>query len=316
MQIIQDYQFIEPSFRGAVAAIGNFDGVHLGHQALIDVARKIAKNSSCPLGILTFEPHPREYFAPDAPPFRLMSAEAKASQLAQIDVKILYQLAFNTVLSQLSAEEFAHDVIFKGLGLSHIIVGTDFCFGKNRSGKVADLITFGQKMGFEVTIVDLLSNDNKIVSSTAIRQALSDGRPKEAERMLGHWYRIENEVIHGEQRGRELGYPTANLSIDGLHQPKFGVYATVVDIMDGSSKGRYYGATSIGDRPTFGGTKANLEVYIFDFSADIYGSIISVALVDYQRPELKFNTLDDLIVQMKLDCIQARKTLNTVCSLT
>ncbi|GHA51903.1 riboflavin biosynthesis protein [Amylibacter ulvae] len=312
MRIIQDYTFVEPENKGAAVTIGNFDGVHLGHQAVVDIARDIAQKDGCPLGVLTFEPHPREFFAPDAPPFRLMSAEAKASQLSKIGVDILYQLAFNTVLSALTAEEFARDVIKDGLGLSHVVVGADFCFGKDRSGNAKDLVTFGEKYGFGVTIAELLSDQDEVFSSTAIREALTDGRPEDAAKMLGHWHRIESEVIHGEQRGRELGFPTANLSIDGLHPPKYGVYATVVDILDGPSKGRYYGAASIGERPTFGVYKANLEVFIFDFSADIYGSSLSVALVDYQRPELKFDDLDALIKQMDEDCAQARDTLHTM----
>jgi riboflavin kinase/FMN adenylyltransferase len=312
MRTIRDYQFIDPADRGAAVAIGNFDGVHLGHQAVIDVVRKIADDSGSPLGILTFEPHPREYFSPDAPAFKLMSAEAKANRLEKLGVNHLYQLNFNAALSALDAREFARDVIHEALGLTHVVVGADFCFGKNRQGTAQDLVNFGKEYGFEVTIAELVKEGDQVFSSTAIRNALSDGRPEDAASMLGHWHRIEGPVIQGDQRGRELGYPTANLSIDGLHPPKYGVYAVTVDILDGPSKGRYFGAASIGERPTFGVYKPNLEVFLFDFHADIYGANISVALVDYQRPELKFDALEPLIVQMDEDCQIAREKLNAM----
>ncbi|GLQ36063.1 riboflavin biosynthesis protein [Amylibacter marinus] len=310
MRIIRDYQFIAPEDRGAAVAIGNFDGVHLGHQAVFDLVRKVAGDA--PLGILTFEPHPREYFAPDAPAFRLMSANAKAHRLEKLGIQHLYQLNFNAALSALTAEEFARDVIADALGLCHVVVGSDFKFGKNREGSAEDLIRFGAKYGFQVTTSDLLCENGEVFSSTAIRRALSEGRPEDAARMLGHWHRIEGRVIHGDQRGRELGFPTANLSIDGLHPPKYGVYAVTVDILDGPSKGRYFGAASIGERPTFGVYKPNLEVFLFDFSADIYGASISVALVDYQRPELKFDDLGALVETMNADCEQARETLDNM----
>ena len=298
---------MDPADRGAVVAIGNFDGVHLGHQAVIDLTRNIKGDK--PLGILTFEPHPREYFAPDAAPFRLMSAETKANRLEKLGVEKLFQLNFNATLSALTAEEFARDVLHEALGFSHVVVGADFCFGKGREGDVALLEKIGAECGYDVTVADLLRDDKKVFSSTAIRDALSDGDPQEAARMLGHLHRIEGEVIHGDQRGRTLGYPTANISIDGLHPPKYGVYAVTVDVLDGPNADRYFGAASIGERPTFGVYKPNLEVFLFDFSADIYGANISVALVDYQRPELKFDDLDTLIKQMDDDCTAARKTL-------
>ncbi|MDB9716569.1 bifunctional riboflavin kinase/FAD synthetase [Amylibacter sp.] len=314
MRTIRDYQFIADEDRGAVAAIGNFDGVHLGHQATLNLVQEIAKESRSHVGTLTFEPHPREYFAPTSTAFRLMSADAKANRLEKLGVERLYQLNFNAALSALSAREFARDVIHNALGLTHVIVGADFCFGKDRAGTASDLIQFGEEFGFKVTIAELLKDNDQVFSSTAIRNALSDGKPEDAARMLGHLHRIEGPVIQGDQRGRELGYPTANLSIDGLHPPKYGVYAVTVDILDGQSQGRYFGAASIGERPTFGVYKPNLEVFLFDFHADIYGANISVALVNYQRPELKFDTLDALIVQMNKDCMVAKETLNNLYS--
>ncbi len=307
MRIIRDYQFVELPDRGASAAIGNFDGVHLGHQSVIDLARSVAPDA--PLGVLTFEPHPREYFVPDAPPFRLMSREARTSRLAKLGVERLYELNFNAALAGLAPREFAHNVVSQGLGLAHVIVGADFCFGKGRAGTADDLAGFGRELGFGVTVAPLLQGNGDTVSSTAIRGALSDGRPRDAAGMLGHWHRIEGQVVGGEQRGRNLGFPTANMSIDGLHPPAFGVYAVLVDVLDGPHRGSYHGAASMGVRPMFGENRANLETFIFDFSGDLYDTTLSVGLVDYLRPEEKFDNLEDLITQMNADCARARAIL-------
>jgi riboflavin kinase/FMN adenylyltransferase len=305
MYIIRDYQYATIPDTGTVVAIGNFDGVHLGHQAVLDTVRKHAERLNCPMGVMTFEPHPREYFAPDSPDFRLMSAEAKAHRLEKLGVTYLYQLNFNAALSGLSAKEFCRDVIRDGLGIKHVVVGADFCFGKGRLGDTDTLREMGAELGFGVTILPLISDQKGTVSSTAIRTALSEGQPEDAARMLGHWHRIDARVEHGDARGRDLGYPTANLSLSGLHLPKFGVYAVLVDVLEGPYKGEYKGAASIGDRPTFGMNVPNLEVFIFDFSGDIYDTEISVALIEFQRPELKFDNLDALIQQIKADCVES-----------
>ncbi len=307
MKILRDYQFVEPQDRGASAAIGNFDGVHLGHQSVINLAREVAPEA--PLGVLTFDPHPRAYFAPEAAPFRLMSREARASRLEKLGVRMLFELNFNAALAALTPREFAQRVIKDGFGLSHIIVGADFCFGKGRSGTADDLVQFGKELGFGVTIAPLMTHADTTVSSTAIRQALSEGKPRGAAAMLGHWHRIEGPVIGGEQRGRELGYPTANMSIDGLHPPAFGVYAVLVDVLDGPHKGNYHGVASLGVRPMFGENQANLETFVFDFSGDLYDTPLSVALVEHLRPEKKFDGLDALITQMDADSAQAREIL-------
>ena len=312
MRIIRDTLFINPEDRGAAAAIGNFDGVHLGHQAVIDIARAQAKMQNVPLGVMTFEPHPRSYFSNDPKPFRLMNAEAKASRMEKLGVDKLYEVPFNEALAELTPETFAKEIISERLGLIHVIVGQDFCFGKDRAGAAADLVTFGNQFGFGVTIAPMVEIAENEVSSTAIRHALANGRPRDAAAMLGHWHRIEGEIIGGEQRGRELGYPTANMSIAGLHPPKFGVYAVKVDVLDGPHKGTYNGAASIGTRPMFGENLPNCETFLFDFSGDLYGSTLSVALVDYLRPELKFDGLDALIAQMDADCDQAREILSNV----
>jgi riboflavin kinase / FMN adenylyltransferase len=310
MRIIRDHQFANPEDRGASVAIGNFDGVHLGHQAVLDLTQQAAPDA--PLGVLTFEPHPRTFFAPQAPAFRLMSPAARASRLEKLSVDLLFELNFNSHLAGLSPEAFASNVITSGLGITHVVVGEDFCFGKGRSGNADDLKRFGSQMGFGVTIAPLLEKSQAIVSSTAIRTALSEARPRDAAAMLGHWHRIEGQVIGGEQRGRELGFPTANMSIDGLHLPAFGVYAVLVDVLDGPHKGSYHGASSIGVRPMFGENTPNLETFIFDFSGDLYGAPLSVALVDYLRPETKFDGVNALIAQMDDDCVHARNILSAL----
>ena len=285
--------------------MGNFDGVHLGHRSVIDLAR-----GKAPLGIITFEPHPRQVFQPDAPPFRLMNAEARANRLAKLGVDHLFQLQFNKALAALTPEDFARQVLAEGLGISHIVVGADFCFGKGRAGKADDLKALGTRLGFATTIAPLLAIKGREVSSTAIRTALTEGRPRDAAAMLGHLHRIEGEVIHGEKRGRVLGYPTANMALTGLHLPRFGVYAVKVDVLTGPQAGAYMGAASLGVRPMFDGQVPNLETFLLEFKGDLYGHHLSVALVDFLRPEIKFDGLPALITQMEADCARAREILS------
>lgn len=305
MRTLRDYQYALPEDRGASAAIGNFDGVHLGHQYVIDRARR----DGLPLGVLTFEPHPREFFAPQAPAFRLMNAEARAHRLEKLGVNVLYELPFNAALAELSPEAFAREVLAEGLGLKRVVVGADFCFGKDRKGTAEMLAEMGREMGFEVDIAPLMQGDLGAISSTNIRKALSEGRPRDAAGMLDHWHRIEGPVVHGEKRGRELGYPTANMDLSGLHLPKLGVYAVLVDVLDGDYAGLYQGVASLGVRPMFDGDVPNLETYLFDFAGDLYGTTLSVGLVDYLRPELKFDGLEALVAQMDEDSRQARDIL-------
>jgi riboflavin kinase/FMN adenylyltransferase len=304
MQIHQDYQWLDPKARGASVAMGNFDGVHRGHQSVIDLAR-----TDAPLGIITFEPHPRQFFAPGSPAFRLMNAEARANRLARLGVQHLFQLPFDATLAGLTPEGFVNTILHEGLGISHVVVGADFCFGKGRAGTAADLATLCQAKGIRITIAPLVADNGTEISSTNIRRALTDGRPRDAKAMLGHWHRIEGEVLHGEKRGRELGYPTANMSVDGLHLPKLGVYAVLVDILTGPQQGSHHGVASLGVRPMFGENRPNLETFLFDFKGDLYGQHLSIALVDYLRPELKFDGLEALITQMDADSARARATL-------
>jgi riboflavin kinase / FMN adenylyltransferase len=303
------YTGLAPEDRGAAVAIGNFDGVHLGHQSVLALARAAAAERGVPFGVVTFEPHPRSHFAPDTEPFRLTDAESRARRLEKLGVEQLYEIPFDAQLAGLSAECFTRDVLAGGLGIRHLVAGADFRFGKGRSGDVATLKALGAELGFGVTVAPLVSDDHGDFSSTAIRQALSEGRPRDAARMLGHWHRIEGRVAHGDKRGRGLGFPTANIGLEGLHLPRFGVYAVTVDVLEGPHAGRYRGAASIGERPTFGRNVPNLEVYLMDFTGDLYGTAISVALVAFQRPELKFDGVEALVVQMHADVEDARRHL-------
>jgi riboflavin kinase / FMN adenylyltransferase len=322
MDIITHWQGIDPRLRGASAAMGNFDGVHRGHQAVIDRARR----PDVPLGIVTFDPHPREFFAPDAPPFRLMNLETRGERVGRVGVggltpdprhnlsprlgvERLYELPFGAPLAGLTPAAFARDVLAEGLALCHVVVGEDFCFGKGRTGTAAMLRDFGAEMGFNVTVVPLIGGETGAISSTAIRAALSEGRVAEAAAMLGHRHRIDGEVLHGAKRGRVLGYPTANLSLAGLHLPRFGVYAVKAEVMDGPHRGCHDGVASIGVRPMFGENAPNLEVHLFDFAGDLYGAHLSVALVDFLRGEERFASIEALVAQMDADSARARTIL-------
>lgn len=298
------WQGLDPATRGTSVAMGNFDGVHRGHQSVIALAR-----GHGPLGVVTFEPHPRQFFAPAAPAFRLMNPEARASRLAKLGVQHLFELPFDATLASLTPEAFARDVLAGGLGIAHVVVGEDFRFGKGRAGSAADLAALGQQHGFAVTVAPLMKEAGEEISSTAIRRALTEGRPRDAAAMLGHWHRIEGMVIHGEKRGRDLGFPTANMSVDGLHLPRLGVYAVKVDVLTGPYTGSFIGAASLGVRPMFGENRPNLETFLFDFSGDLYDQHLSVAFIDYLRPEMKFDGLPGLIAQMQADCARAREIL-------
>ena len=307
MRIVRRLSDVTDADRGASAAIGNFDGVHLGHRAVIDLARDSAPDAA--LAVVTFEPHPRTVFQPDAPPFRLMDAGARAHRLEKLGVDILFELPFGPDLYTLEHDAFCRDVLARGLGLSHVTVGADFCYGKGRTGDVETLRASGAALGFGVTVAELIHGAGGEVSSTAIRAALAEGRPEEAAEMLGHWHRIEGPVLHGEKRGRVLGFPTANMDVSGRHLPRFGVYAVTVDVLDGPHAGRYGGAASLGVRPMFGENAPNLETFLFDFTGDLYGATLSVGLVAFLRPEMAWEGVEKLVAQMGRDCVEAREVL-------
>lgn len=308
MQVITHWTGINPALRGASVALGNFDGVHRGHQAVIDAARR----PDLPLGVVTFEPHPREFFQPGQPGFRLMNAQTRRNRLARLGVERLYELPFDATLAGFTAEEFGAAVLGAGLGVGHVVVGADFCFGKGRLGTAETLVDLGQTLGFGVTVLPLLSEASGAISSTAIRSALGAGDLDAAAAMLGHRHRIDGPVLHGAKRGRELGYPTANMDVSGLHLPRLGVYAVKVQVLDGPFKGCHDGVASLGVRPMFGVNHPNFEVHIFNFAGDLYGAHLSVALVAFLRDEARFDGLDALITQMDADSARARAVLANV----
>lgn len=309
MKRIRRLEDVTDADRGATAAIGNFDGVHLGHRSVLERAR--AAGAGAPLGVLTFEPHPREVFRPDDPPFRLMNAEARAHRLEKLGVDLLFELPFDDALRGMTAETFAREVLQEGLGLCHVTVGEDFRYGRHRAGTPETLAAAGAASGFGVTIADVASAQpgGPRISSSAIREALREGRPGDAAEMLGHWHRMEGPVLHGDKRGRDLGYPTANIDVAGLMLPRFGVYAVLADVLDGPHAGSYSGAASLGVRPMFGTNRPNLETFLFDFSGDLYGATLSVGLVAHLRPEMTFDSVDALVAQMDADCARAKNVL-------
>jgi riboflavin kinase/FMN adenylyltransferase len=305
MRIFRDTRNLPTQARGAVVALGNFDGVHRGHQALIATARGIADARGAPLAVMVFEPYPREFFRADAEPFRLTSLRTKAGLLGERGVDLLIVVHFDAKLAAMLAQDFVMDVLLKDLAAAHVVVGEDFRFGKARGGDAALLSYMGEMEGFSVTIVAPLADgpDAKI-SSSRIRAALQEGRPEEAARLLGHPWSIEGHVATGDRRGRTLGFPTANLTLQNLLHPAFGVYA--VRARRGADETVYDGMANFGRRPTFAVATPLFETHLFDFAGDLYGQLLHVELIAYLRPERKFESLDALQAQLVADSHAAR----------
>jgi len=311
MRIFRHHNDVPDIARGAVVAIGNFDGVHRGHQAVIGTARDLANEMGVPLAVMVFEPHPRQFFAPDAPFFRLSSFRAKVALLADQGVDIVYALPFDAHMAALTAPEFVSEVLIEGLGAVHVAVGYDFCFGKGRAGDITLLQYMGDMEGFGVSVISAQGDGEgaEAYSSTRIRDALTEGRVEDAAHMLGRPWFIEGRVLDGDKRGRTIGFPTANVALDGVVTPKLGVYAVEVEVEDGDHKGTYTGVANLGKRPTFNKKDVLLEVNLFDFAGDIYGAHLRVSLVGFIRPEQKFDGLDALKAQIAADADAARKIL-------
>lgn len=297
---------IDAASRGAQVALGNFDGVHRGHQALIAAARSAGDAS---VGVISFTPHPRRFFQPDAPSFLLSTPAEKARRLARAGVDHLFDIAFDATLSAMSAEAFVREVLHDGLGISHLVIGADFRFGKGRAGDANLLRHMGEDLGFGVTIHNLIGGATGEYGSSAIRVLVAEGRCADAAAQLGGWHTVSGPVIKGDQRGRDLGYPTANLAFDGQIIPRYGVYACEVVVHDGPHAGTHAGVASIGERPTFGINAPNFEVHLFDFAGDLYGTEISAGLVSFLRGEEAFEGIDALIAQMDADSALARERL-------
>ncbi|NOT42867.1 MAG: bifunctional riboflavin kinase/FAD synthetase [Alphaproteobacteria bacterium] len=302
MQIFRHYENLPAAARGATVAIGNFDGVHLGHQALL----KHAKTLGAKLGVLVFEPHPQEFFKPGGERFRLTPFRAKARLLERFGVDVLYALHFDAAFAALSADAFVTKVLAQGLGAKHIVVGQDFQFGKGRAGNIDVLKQRGQQTGFIVSTFDLIgAGPEAKISSTRIREALREGKPEVAASLLGHAWTVEGRVEQGDKRGRTIGFPTANVSLEGYLEPALGVYAVRVEIAGQT----YNGVANFGRRPTFDKKDVLLEVHIFDFNGDLYGQQIVVAFEAYLRAEQKFAGLDALKAQIAKDSERARAIL-------
>jgi riboflavin kinase / FMN adenylyltransferase len=293
---------------GAVVAIGNFDGVHLGHRAVLAEAKTLGESIGRSCGLLTFEPHPRRVFQPDTPLFRLTYAPEKARLVAQFGFGKTVALDFEPGLSGLSADAFAADVLVRGLQIGGAVVGPDFRFGKGRSGDAALLVTLLAQHQRPAKVIDVTQSDGQNISSSAIRALLEEGRVAKANAMLGYRWSVHGIVQHGDKRGRLLGFPTANLHLDVGCRLKHGIYAVCVRVPGGSDSADSVqeGVASFGQRPTFDGGAPKLEVFLFDFSGDLYDRDIDVEFVDFIRPELKFSSVDDLILQMKLDTDEAK----------
>ena len=262
-----------------------------------------------PLGVLVFEPHPQQFFFPDRPFFRLTPFRAKARLLEKIGVDVLAALPFDERMSQKLAPEFVLDVLVNGLHAVHVVAGYDFRFGKGRGGDAAALSYMGEMEGFGVSIVEEVKEGGVTYSSTRIRELLARGDPRGAAKLLGHWWTVETHVQGGDKRGRTIGFPTANFSLEDHVEPALGVYAVKIEIEDGPHKGVHDGVANVGRRPTFDKEDVVLEVHIFDFEGDIYGAHAAVSFIEYLRPEQKFDGLDSLKAQIAKDGAKAREVL-------
>lgn len=309
MKIFRHHDNLPDEARGSVIVLGNFDGFHKGHQTIIGRAGKLARAMNCPLSVLVLEPHPRSYFNPGQDDFRLTSFRTKAGLLEDFGVDILFVLLFDQKLSHLSAQDFVTDILLGDLGILHVFIGYDYRFGAGRGGSAGVLKQMGAMEPFGVTVVEKIMEGDHIYSSTNIRDALRHGDVRRSADRLGHWWHVEGHVLHGDQRGRTINFPTANLSIEGYIKPKLGVYAVRVMIDNGPATGIWTGIANVGKRPTFSTNELLLEAHIFDFDHDIYELLIKVEFVDFIRAERKFDGLSALKTQIEKDCVIAKKIL-------
>lgn len=298
--------------RGAAVALGNFDGVHRGHQAVVAAAHEAASQLGAPLGAVVFEPHPRRFFQPDAPPFLLQTRAQRARALAALGVTEVFEIGFDAAVAQSSDRDFAERVLGQCIGARHVAVGADFRFGRGRMGDAEALARYGAEFGFGVTAVAPVGGAAKI-SSTAVREAVAAGRMDTAAELLGRPWAIEGEVLRGFARGRNLGFATANIALGDYVRPRLGVYAVRVDLGDGAL---LPGVASVGVNPTVGTLpEPLLETHLFDFSGDLYGRTIEVELMQFLRPEARFDSIEALQAQMTRDVVDARTALARLSAL-
>jgi riboflavin kinase/FMN adenylyltransferase len=310
MQIFSGDDLLRAPLRGAVVAIGNFDGVHRGHQALLAMARAAAAKSGTAFGILTFEPHPRTLFRPDQPLFRLTAPPLKQRLIAALGADFLFTLEFNRDLANLEAQEFVRHILIDRLAVSHVVTGFDFHFGHGRKGGPETMRRLGAELGFAVSSVEQVTDDDGLApfSSSAIRDDLRHGRIANAAHSLGYWWMIAGTVVEGDRRGRTIGFPTANLVLDPGIEPMEGIYAVRVRL----GNEFHHGAAYVGTRPTFDTTRRFLEIYLFDFDSDIYGQTIDVLFQGFMRPDVKFPSPEALVDRMRRDCVEAASLLHAI----
>ena len=312
MHVIKNHASCPPRLRSGVVALGNFDGFHRGHQAVIGEAGRTARASEAPLLVLTTDPHPRRFFAPDADRFSLTPSIERSFLLERFGVDGLVLLPFDAALSQTTAEDFVENILVAGLGVKHVVIGYDYHFGKGRKGDVELLRRLGSVHGFDVHVLSPVSigvegSAGEVYSSTLVREALKLGEARRSAALLGHWWAIEGVVEQGDQRGRTIDFPTANIRLGEAISPKYGVYAVRVE--DVSSGDVYEGVCNIGIRPTTSNPTERLEAYLFDFSGDLYGKTLRVELVGFVRPERKFENFDALKDQIRKDVVSAKLIL-------
>lgn len=306
LKVVHHWKHLADEDRGAAVALGNFDGVHRGHQQVIAQAAKGARAHGCPLGVISFEPHPRRLFHPDEPTFRLMTAHQQARALEALGVERFYVLNFDYEMASLSDREFVDKVLVAGLGVRHVAVGFDISFGKGRTGSPEAMREYGEEFGFTVSVAEAVGADGEKFSSSGVRDALREGKPEVAAAILGRPFAIEGVVRRGKQLGRQLGFPTANVMLGDYVAPKFGIYATRTRLPDGRE---IAGASSLGVNPTTGEEEPRLEVWLFDFDEDLYGQQIETDLVAFLRPEEKFDSVELMVEQIRRDEKAARDLL-------
>lgn len=299
---------VPEALRGAVIALGNFDGFHRGHQAVAGEAIRWAQAEGRPSIIATFDPHPVRFFKPDAPPFRLTTLEQRQELYLAAGATAMLVFHFDADLAGTSAEDFIAKILVERFGAHGVVTGGDFTFGKGAKGNVDLLRTLGGELGLQSRVVEAVAEGGEVVSSSRIRQALRDGDPQEAARLLTRPFAIRGIVEHGDKRGRTIGYPTANLGVENYLRPKYGIYAVTGRIL--ATGELLKGAANIGIRPQFEPPKELLEPFFFDFAGDLYGQEIEVAFHHYLRGEAKFDSLEALIEQMDKDCAEARRLLS------
>ena len=297
---------VPQALRGGIVALGNFDGFHIGHQAVVARAVERARAEGRPVLVATFDPHPVRFFKADTPPFRLTTLDQRQRLFAAAGADAMIVFRFDSELAGTSAEDFAAERLGRLIGAAGVVTGEDFTYGRKRGGNIEVLREAGGRLGFSVDAVGPVSDEDGPVSSSRIRDALQAGDCETAERLLTRPFAIEGIVEHGDKRGREIGYPTANIALGSYLRPRFGIYAVRGRLSDGRVLD---GAANLGIRPTFEPPKELLEPYFFDFGGDLYGETLEVELISFLRPEGKFDSLDALKAQMAADCNEARRRL-------